>query len=202
MGNSVAFSFEIDKNDEANKVTQSDSDLVRQSCAGNQSAFSLLVSRYQEKLYRMIYFMVHQPEETWDLLQDTFIKAYQGLPELKNPEIFKSWITKIAFNLSLNHLKRQSRFHKHSDAVLLNVASHKDSSPQKELEQEESKELLRKAISLLPTKQKSVLILCDMEGYSYKEAAEILKCRIGTVMSRLFYARNFIREQLKATSEL
>lgn len=199
MGNSIAICpYEIEKSNDQNKATLGDHDLVIQSCQGNQSAFALLVSRYQEKLYRMIYFMVHHQEESWDLLQDTFIKAYHGLPHLKNPEIFKSWITKIAFNLTLNHLKRQSRFHKHSDDVLLNIANHKDSSPQKALEEEESRELLRKAISLLPAKQKSVLVLCDMEGYSYKEAAEILKCRIGTIMSRLFYARNSIREYLKS----
>lgn len=183
------------------EAIESDSYLVQESCQGNQQAFAMLVARYREKLYRVIYFMVHHEEDSWDLLQDTFCKAYQGLADLKKPEIVKSWLTKIAIHLSINFLKKKKRFRRHSDEVFETMASSPHDSPSFILENQETQNLLENAITKLPPKQKSVLILCDMEGYSYKEAAQILQCRLGTVMSRLFYARSFIRDEMTQAKE-
>lgn len=176
--------------------TKSDAILVQQTCAGDQHAFTELWNRYRGRIYRVIYFMVHNEEDSWDLLQDTFIKAYQALPSLKNAQILGSWLTRIAMNLAINHIKKRERSKKHQDELIYNLPRRCCESPQQTLEQQEFQEKLHNIIAQLPPKQRSVLILSDIEEYSYKEIAEVLQCRIGTVMSRLFYARNCVRNQL------
>ena len=170
--------------------------LVKKAALGEQSAFAVLVSKYREKLYRIIFFMVHHEEDALDLLLDCFIKAYQALPKLKNPAIFNSWIIKISVNLSINHIKKKKRLFNYKEELINNANFPKIKSPPMILEQKETTQQLFKLINKLPPKQKSVLILCDIEGLSYKEIAEILQCRIGTIMSRLYYARDFIRNNI------
>jgi len=181
--------------------TDSDVFLVKQTCAGDQTAFTKLWNRYRQKLYRILYFMVRHEEDSWDLLQETFIKAYKSLPGLKNAQIFGSWVTKIAMNLAINHLKKKERIRKAQEYLLMHFIRQPEESPHRVLEQQESADRLQELIQALPPKQRSVLILSDIEGHTYKEIAEILQCRIGTVMSRLFYARNFIRNQLGSSLE-
>jgi RNA polymerase sigma-70 factor (ECF subfamily) len=176
---------------------RSDTILVAKAAQGDHAAFAMLVVRYREKLHRLIYFMVHHQEDTLDLLQDTFLKAYENLPRLQKPEIFVSWLSKIAINLAINHVKRRARWRKCQDKLWENSKAEDIESPDSTLEEQENHAMLRSVIMELPPKQRSVLVLCDMEGHSYKETAEILQCRIGTVMSRLFYARNFLRSRLQ-----
>jgi RNA polymerase sigma-70 factor (ECF subfamily) len=172
--------------------------LVGKARSGDETAFATLVSKYQNKLYRLIYLMVHHEEDTWDLLQEAFLHAYQALHSLKDPAIFGAWVTRIAVNLSINHLKKRKRI-RQCQQVMANTMSDckENDSPEYILEQKETQEKLHSLIAQLPPKQRTVLILCDMEGYSYKEISQILQCHLGTVMSRLFYARDFIRQHLR-----
>ena len=170
--------------------------LVQKASAGDQAAFAILVARYREKLYRIIRMIVHHEEDSWDLLQDTFLKSYQALPELKKDKAFGKWLVKIAVNLSINHLRHQKRNRQHQENIGRFLAGViQKSSPQQKLEQIEINEKLQQLIGQLPPKQKTVLALADIEGYSYREIAQVLQCRIGTVMSRLYHARNFIRQR-------
>lgn len=176
--------------------TRSEIILIQKAAQKDHAAFAMLVTRYREKIHRLIYFMVHHQEDTMDLLQDTFIKAYEGLPRLQKLEIFGSWLARIAVNLAINHVKRRSRWHKCQERLVEQSKSDTHEQPQPDMERQEEYVRLHAVIQELPPKQRSVLVLCDMEGHSYKETSEILQCRIGTVMSRLFYARNFLRSRL------
>ena len=170
--------------------------LIQKARLGDNASFALLVARYREKLYRIIYWMTRHEEDTLDLLQDTFMNAYLSMHKLKDPGIFSRWITKIAVNLSINHIKRKQRIRKVQERLKYECEPfQKNHLPEKIVEQNELKDRLADLIDRLPGKQKSVFVLCDIEGYSYKETAAILQCNIGTVMSRLFYARTFIRER-------
>lgn len=177
----------------------SDVVLVQQACHGDKNAFAELWNRYRNRLYRIIFFMVHHEEDSWDLLQETFIKGYQALSTLKNAQIVGSWLTRIAVNLAINHKKKKERMRKHQEELVHQAPGRSCTSPQQTIEQQEIKTKLEEIISQLPPKQRTVLILSDVEEYSYKEIAEILQCRIGTVMSRLFYARNFVRKHLESS---
>lgn len=173
--------------------------LVHKAAGGDQSAFAMLVAKYRNRLYRTLSLMLHQEEDTWDLMQDTLLRAYQALPKLQNPETFPTWLLKIAMNLAINHLKKRNRARKYYEKFeKVSAEAHSPETPDDIVERKEIAERLWRHIAELPPKQKSALVLCDVEGYSYKEIAEILQCRIGTVMSRLYYARKFLRNRLES----
>ncbi len=173
-----------------------DAILVQKSCEGDQQAFTCLFNRYRNKIFRTIYLMVHNTEDTWDLLQDSFMKAYKSLRNLKKQQTFYSWLISIAVNTTINHINKREKLQKIQEILRLEWRKRSQSSIHHNLEKDECRRMLQKIIAQIPIKQRSVLILSEIEGYKYKEISEILNCPIGTVMSRLFYARNFIREQL------
>ena len=192
----------VDTKNDLEEMRESESKLVHKASLGDKQSFAILINKYREKLYRVIYWMVKHEEDTLDLLQETFIHSYQSLPKLKEPGTFSSWITKIAVNLSINHIKKKRRIYEYQ-IILKNEKKIKEIlSPETILEQKEINDYISYLISQLPPKQKIVLILCDIEEFSYKEAAKILGCNIGTIMSRLFYARDFIRKKMEAKSDI
>lgn len=172
--------------------------LVKKAVDRDHSAFAMLVTRFRQKIYRLLYHMVRHEEDAWDLLQDTFLKAYQQLPRLRKPELFSTWLIKIAMNIAINHLKKKKRQNHHREKMANEMRHHPGvEAPDQIAERREMEQKLHALIAKLPAKQRSVLVLCDLEGYSYKEAAQILQCRIGTIMSRLYYARNFLRSRFQ-----
>lgn len=177
------------------KISQEIISLVEKAQQGNQVAFSELMQRYREKLYRVLFFLVHHQEDALDLLQETFLKAYKSLDSLRTPGAFYSWIVRIAVNLAINSMKKNDRIKKYQEKMIREY-SHRSENPLEILQKKELKEQIMELIAMLPDKQRVAIVLCDIEGYSYKEIADILKCRIGTVMSRIHYGRDYIRAHL------
>ena len=169
--------------------------LIRKAMAGDKSAFGMLVGKYRNKLYRVLYFIVYNQEDALDLLQDTLLKAYKSIHKLRSPKAFYCWISRIGVNLALNFLKKNEKAKQYHEK-LASEYQEVSESPLKALENKELKSELAKLISQLPAKQKAAFVLCDLEGHSYKEISEILKCNLGTVMSRIYYARNYIRNNI------
>ena len=176
--------------------SSSNADLIEKALAGDHAAFIELVSKYRGKIYFTLYAMVHNEDDALDLLQDTFIKTYQSLHKLKNAEFFRCWLHKIAINLATNFINKRKRLQRYKDKQIQNKRQ-SCHPPHYYLERQEIQDFVRHLIAQLPPKQRSVLVLCDIEEYSYKETATILDCSIGTVMSRLFYARNKLRQALQ-----
>lgn len=176
--------------------------LVTRAIQGDHMAFEALVTKYRDKLYRSVFWMLRHEEDTLDVLQETFLRAYRALPHLNKPEIFSTWILRIAMNLAVNHIKKKERLRKCREKMARNWREKWEQTPDDIIECRETMEKLDALIAELPPKQKTVFILSDIEGYSYKEIAEIVNCRVGTVMSRLYYARNFLRNCLELCEDM
>ena len=183
--------------------------LVRQSQKGDLAAYDDLVRRYQERIYATIYHMTANHEDAADLAQDTFIKAYQALKSFKGGSSFYTWVYRIAVNKTINFLKqRKNRTHMSLNDLDFNaehdpdfVALVSDKTPRREAGLAELQEKLNEAMQKLSEPHRLVVTLHDVQGLAHDEIAEIMECNIGTVRSRLFYARQqlqaFLSDYLK-----
>jgi RNA polymerase sigma-70 factor (ECF subfamily) len=183
---------------------QSDDQLIAGAQEGDSHSFDLLVRRYQRKIYFLAYRMVKSHDAADDIAQETFIKAYFAIRSFKLGYSFYTWLYRICMNLSINFLKREkfvipeSRFEEEK-SPLEREAAGADSSHRFALKEMERK--IESAVDSLPPKYKAVLVLRLYEDMSYEEIAKTLKISVGTVMSRLFRARERMQEMLKEYGE-
>ncbi len=182
----------------------SDEELALQFQKGNKETFDKIVFRYKDKVVNFAYRFLRNREEAEDVAVETFIRVYQNLPNYDTNRSFPSWFYKIAMNLILNRI-RQIKSHplvslsqKINEEITLEetIPSSKD-SPEKSLIKKERIEKIRKAVSLLPEHLRSVIIMREYQDLNYEEIASILNCPIGTVRSRIFRAREILKEMLK-----
>lgn len=177
-----------------------DSALVRRAQGGEADAFDELVRRYQRQIYGVIYHMTAHHEETNDLTQEVFVKAWQALKSFKGDSSFFTWLYRIAINRTLNHLK-QRNYRQGKQAFSLNDldadAEHRpelaalvsDRTPRRDLALDELKEKLNAALQRLSENHRTVVILHDIQGLPHEDIASLLDCNVATVRTRLFYAR-------------
>jgi RNA polymerase sigma-70 factor (ECF subfamily) len=177
---------------------RSDDTLIVLFQNGDRQAFRELVERHQERVRNLIYSIFHEREVIDDLAQEVFMKVYEALPNFRFESSFYTWVYRIAVNKSRDELRKRKirRFFSlqsmmdSSDPVLkANTIEHP--------KEEESKELVRKGLTMLPEKFREAIILKDIEGFSYEEIAEIMQCEVGTVKSRLSRGRTMLRKVLK-----
>jgi RNA polymerase sigma factor (sigma-70 family) len=179
-------------------------DLVRQAQRGDLAAYDELVKRYQERIYATVYHMTSNHEDANDLAQDSFIKAFQALKSFKGGSSFYTWLYRIAVNKTINFLKqRKNRVHMSLNDLDFNtennpdlVALISDKTPRREAGLNELSEKLNAALLKLSEPHRVVVVLHDVQGQSHEEIAEIMDCNIGTVRSRLFYARQQLQSLL------
>ncbi len=182
----------------------SDDELIRKAQTGDLHSFDILVRRYQRRIYFVAYRMVKSHDAADDIAQETFINAYLAVRSFKVGRSLFTWLYRICMNLSINYLKRQkfvipeSQFDEESKP-LEKVAAGSD--PGELLESKELESQIEKAVDSLPPKYKAVLVLRLYEDMSYEEIAATLKISVGTVMSRLFRARQRMQEMLKEYKE-
>jgi RNA polymerase sigma factor (sigma-70 family) len=179
-------------------------DLVKRARHGDLDAYDELVKRYQERIYATIYHMTSNHEDANDLAQDSFIKAFQALKSFRGGSSFYTWIYRIAVNKTINFLKQR----KHKHHFSLNdldfntehnpdlVALISDKTPVREVGLTELQKKLNEALMRLSEPHRMVVVLHDVQGQSHDEIAEIMDCNIGTVRSRLFYARQQLQGYL------
>lgn len=184
-------------------------ELVRRAQRGDLHAYDDLIRRYQERIYSTIYHMTSNHEDANDLVQDTFIKAYQALKSFKGGSSFYTWVYRIAVNKTINFLKqRRHRTHISLNDLDVNaendpelVAFVSDKTPRREAGLTELQEKLNEAMQKLSEDHRLVVTLHDVQGVPHEEIAKIMDCNIGTVRSRLFYARQqlqgFLSDYLK-----
>ena len=178
--------------------------LVKRARQGDLAAYDDLVRRYQERIYSTIYHMTANHEDANDLAQEAFIKAYQALKSFKGGSSFYTWVYRIAVNKTINFLKqRKNRSHLSLDDLDLNaehdpdlVALISEKTPRREINLTELQEKLNEAMQKLSEPHRLVVTLHDVQGLSHEEIAEIMECNIGTVRSRLFYARQQLQAYL------
>ena len=179
-------------------------DLVKHARRGDLAAYDELVKRYQERIYATIYHMTGNHEDANDLAQEAFIKAYQALKSFKGGSTFYTWLYRIAINKTINFLKQRKHRHHFSlndldfntehNPDLVALISHK--TPHRDAGLAELQKKLNEALLKLSEPHRMVVVLHDVQGVSHEEIAETMNCNIGTVRSRLFYARQQLQAHL------
>lgn len=178
--------------------------LVHRARKGDLKSYDELVKRYQQRIYATIYHMTSNHEDANDLAQDSFIKAYQALGSFKGGSSFYTWLYRIAVNKTINFLKQRKNrthmslndldFNAEHDPDLMALISHK--TPRRDAGLNELQEKLNGALLKLSEPHRLVVVLHDVQGQSHEEIAKVMECNIGTVRSRLFYARQQLQSEL------
>ncbi len=172
-------------------------DLIFSARHGDKRAFGELVGRYQSKVINIVYRICGDPELAQDIAQDTFIRAWQKLHQYDTQRAFQNWLYRIATNNAIDRLRQAKQT---DDIEELSLQS-KDSNPEETLEIKQKVEMIRLAVLNLPPASRTVLVLREYEGLTYQEISDTLQIPVGTVMSRLNFARNHLRQALQATME-
>jgi RNA polymerase sigma-70 factor (ECF subfamily) len=167
-------------------------DLITRAQQGDRRAFGELVRRHREGVINVVYRMCGDANLAEDVAQEAFIRAWQHLPSYRPRSPFRNWVYRIGTNVALDALRRE-RETVAIDALLLSTGA---AGPEATLVGEERGERVRQAVLALPPASRAVVVLREYEGLSYREIADTLGIPVGTVMSRLNYARNRLREAL------
>ncbi|MDR1959668.1 MAG: sigma-70 family RNA polymerase sigma factor [Planctomycetaceae bacterium] len=172
--------------------------LIDRTIQGDRDAFGRLVSQYQERLFNTMFRFTGNAEDTYDVVQETFFQAFLHLNTFRKSSKFYTWVYRIAFNVAMG-IKRKKKavsiFNKEGDLT----GGYLETSPPRPddiLIVEENIELVKWAIGRLEEEFRSVIVLREIEDFSYEEISEILDIPIGTVRSRLHRARGILKEIL------
>jgi RNA polymerase sigma-70 factor (ECF subfamily) len=189
----------------------SEFDLVKRCQAGDTEAFDELVTRYRTRVFGMINNMVHSEQDAWDLAQESFLKAWKSIGRFRGQSSFYTWIYRIVMNVTIDWLRKKqvkgggAEF---DDAIQLreidpasNTVPKTEALSHQAMERDEIRTRIEKAISQLSPEHRAVILMKEIEDMQYHEIAEALRCSIGTVMSRLFYARKKLQALLKDVYE-
>lgn len=178
--------------------------LVNRAQTGDLEAYDALIRRYQERIYATIYHMTSNHEDAADLAQETFVKAYRALKTFKGDSSFFTWIYRIAVNKTINFLKqRRHRGQRSLDDLDFNaehdpdvVALISERTPHREVKLRELQEKLNAAMQQLSEEHRMVVTLHDIQGLRHEQIGEMMNCNVGTVRSRLHYARQQLQAYL------
>ncbi|MCI0533722.1 MAG: sigma-70 family RNA polymerase sigma factor [Verrucomicrobiales bacterium] len=175
---------------------KADEALVRAGQKGDMAAFEELVARHRDKVYARAFSMMRNEDAAIDLSQEAWVKAWQRLHQFQGEASFLTWMTRIVINLCLDQLRKQKRLRAESieklDEDLGGVERQMPiitPNPTERLERAELRQRIDRALSQLSYEHRTVLVLHEFQELEYKEIAKRMECSIGTVMSRLFYAR-------------
>ncbi len=181
-----------------------DKTVIQRALEGDQKAFAEILSRYRIAIYNLIYKMVHNREETEDLVQEAFIKAFSSLATFNEEYAFSTWLYKIAINNCIDHFRKRKLKTmsmdtpiESKDGTINREFSDSSNLPDDTLLSKEKAHLIENAIQSLPEKYRISIVLRHNEDRSYEEISEILKIPLGTVKARIFRAREMLKKQLK-----
>src|SRR6516165_6848502 len=173
-----------------------DQALVKAARAGDTAAFEELVARHRDKIYARAYSMMRNEEEAIDLSQEAWVKGWQRLAQFQGESSFGTWMTRIVINLCLDQLRKHKRQRTESIEEMNEESGGVERqmpvvtvNPTAGLERGELRQRIDRALGQLSYEHRTVLVLHEFEELEYKQIAKVMGCSIGTVMSRLFYAR-------------
>jgi len=184
----------------------SDVSIVRQVQAGDVAAFDQLVVKYRERLYSVVYHLTSNREDAADLTQDAFIKAFQSINRFQGQSSFFTWLYRIAVNSALTHLRKHRlrtffSFEKVDEddriaAEVINALTDATGADRGTFAKE-LQEKLNEAMQKLSINHRTVITLFEIDGLSHQEIAEVMNCSVGTVRSRLHYAKQLLQSELQ-----
>lgn len=180
-------------------MDNAETELISRCQQGDHEALKEIFDQYHRKVYRIAYGVVRQREEALDIVQEVFIKLYHSIRSFKGKSKFYTYLYRMAMNTAIDHSRKMGR------SPLSRLEEMEGFQPTDGVEKRPDRILLHKelegrvnaALEKLPADQRMALIFREVEGLSYQDMAEAMGCSIGTVMSRLHYARKRIQELLK-----
>jgi RNA polymerase sigma-70 factor, ECF subfamily len=177
-------------------TARTDPELVKAAQQGQMMAFEELVARHRDKVYARAYAMMRNEDAALDVSQEAWVKGWQRLRQFQGESSFSTWITRIVINLCLDQLRKQKRRRTDSLEALAEEAGGVErqmpvvvTNPTAGLERQELRQSIDHALDQLSYEHRTALILHEFQEMEYKDIAKAMGCSIGTVMSRLFYAR-------------
>jgi RNA polymerase sigma-70 factor, ECF subfamily len=175
-----------------------DASLIAATLAGDTAAFGRLVGQYQDRLYNSLLRVLGGAEDAADITQDAFVQAFTKLDTFRGSAAFYTWLYRIAYNLAMSHARRGHKAASLDGIKAIAGEEPMDGAPAVEtgLIQQERIELVHAALAQLGMDYRQILVLREIDGYSYEDIAEILELPVGTVRSRLFRARMHMRDLL------
>ncbi len=188
-------------------MEQEDAELVRQTLCGNTAAYNGLVLRYQRQVYNLAYRMLGNAEDSGDLVQETFLRAYGALASFRQDASFLTWLYKIASNLCIDQLRSR----KAKSALSLDVeleegrepaADARACGPEEAAVRDAVQEIVHHAILNLPEKYRVVVVMRHLQDMSVDDIARVLELPTGTVKTHLFRAREMLRGRLRPVLEM
>ena len=176
--------------------------LVERCQAGDLSAFEPLVEKYRQRVWRLANNVLRDPEEAWDAAQEAFIRAYQALPSFRGQSAFYTWLFRIAMNVATDRARQRAARGRAFGTERVpeedweRVMIDQDETPADRAARVEKRARIDQALTTLSEDHRTIIILSDLEGLSYREIAEVLGIPMGTVMSRLHNARKRLKDAL------
>ncbi|MBI2816738.1 MAG: sigma-70 family RNA polymerase sigma factor [Acidobacteria bacterium] len=187
---------------------ESDGRLVKQARKGNVEAFNQLISRWEKRLYNYLLRLIRHREDSLDVCQEAFLKAYRSLSSLDDPEKFPQWLFRIARNLAFSHLRRETPLERAEswpeddgeDAIPHTRTSTIPIGSARSMFALELEHTVAKALECLTPEQQEAIVLKVYHGFRFAEIAEILSCPVSTVKSRIYSGFSQLRELLSETT--
>ena len=195
-----------DRDEKRKARNRADSQVVLKIRDGDTGAYRILVEQYQSRIYSMVLGMVKDEEHAWDITQDSLIKAFKKLDSFRIDSSFYTWLYRIASNSAIDYLRKAKRRRTEEfddgvgakDQAGMIDPMYSTTSPAKDLERSQLKDRIFEAMQHISPEQRQIVLLREVEGYSYKEISDTMDIPEGTVMSRLFYARRKLQELLRS----
>jgi RNA polymerase sigma-70 factor, ECF subfamily len=184
--------------------------LVERARQGDRAAFGQLVNEYKDKIYNYVARMLNDPYEAEDVTQEAFLRAYKSLPRFRGASSFHTWLYRIASNLAIDVVRKRKRQDptfsldeplESDDGDYERELPDETGGPEDRTSTRETRVAVRRAIMDLPEKLRDVMILYELQGETYEDIADILDVPLGTVKSRLFNARNRLKDSLQELVE-
>ncbi|HVU15723.1 MAG TPA: sigma-70 family RNA polymerase sigma factor [Candidatus Didemnitutus sp.] len=203
MNLSRVFTRTIVSSPERQQEADSDFSVVKRVQTGEVAAFDLLIRKYRERVFGVVYNLSSNREDASDLTQDAFIKAFQAINRFHGQSSFFTWLYKIAVNTTLSHLRKNrlrsffslEQLQEDSNTQLVDELSDKGGAT-RDVYLRELQEKLNEAMQKLSIKHRTVITLFEIDGLSHAEIADVMGCSEGTVRSRVHYAKQFLQGEL------
>lgn len=167
---------------------------IEQFLSGEEKGFDMLVRKYQDRVLNIVYSLIGRDRESEDIMQEVFLKVYHSLKSFKQRSQFSTWLYRIVMNTAYDFLRKRRNVI--SDDGILERSAAAYGGPKEALLIKEREEMIRKALGNIPVKFRAAVVLKDIDGLSYIEISKVLGCSIGTVESRIYRARQFLKVEL------
>jgi RNA polymerase sigma-70 factor, ECF subfamily len=178
-----------------------DIELVRRFKAGDETGFDELVRRYQARIHALMFRLVRNQEDAYELAQDVFVRAFRALPKFQEKSSFYTWLYRIGVNLAFNFLRSRKRRQSADgpevqldEETMMSIPN--DATPPGEYRQQVLRETINRAVETLPDRQRAIFVMRQFDGLRNDEIARVLKCPVGTVKANYFFAVRNLQQTL------